>query len=207
MNAIALPLNPPSTSPWSDVSVNPRDLRDADEAELSRAASNGDQTAFAGLLRRYQHPVYGLCYRLLGDREAAADATQETFVRAYASLSSFDPGQRFDLWILRIARNHCYDLLRRRGVRPQADEEAASLAVDTAPTALDRLQEAETSRNLEAALQDLPPSDREVLALYYVQRKKTREIAELTGVAPGTVMARLFRAREKLRKNLAEVAP
>lgn len=207
MNAIALPLNPPSSSPWCDVSVNPRDLRDAEEAELSRAASRGDRAAFTDLLRRYQHSVYGLCYRLLGEREAASDATQEAFVRAYAALSSFDPDQRFDLWLLRIARNHCYDLLRRRGVRPQADEEAAALAVDSAPTALDRLEEAETSRNLEAALQGLPASDREVLALYYVQRKKTREIADLIGVAPGTVMARLFRAREKLRKNLAEAAP
>ncbi len=207
MTAIALPINPPPPSAWCDVSVSPRELRDTQEAELSLAASNGDPAAFTDLLRRYQHPVFGLCYRLLGDREGASDAAQETFVRAYASLSSFDPGQRFDLWILRIARNHCYDLLRRRGVRPQVDEEAASLAVDTAPTALDRIEEAETSRNLEAALQGLPPTDREVLALYYVQRKKTREIAQLIGVAPGTVMARLFRAREKLRKNLAEAAP
>jgi RNA polymerase sigma-70 factor, ECF subfamily len=207
MTATAIPLTTPLTSPWCDVIVRPVEPRDLQEADLSRAASGGDRVAFSELLRRFQQPVFGLCYRLLGERDAAADATQESFVRAYAALSSFDPDQRFDLWLLRIARNHCYDQLRRRGVRPQSDDEAAALAVDGAPTALDRLEEAETGRHLEAALQTLPPQDREVLALYYVQRKKTREIAEVMRVAPGTVMARLFRAREKLRNYLAEVAP
>ena len=207
MTATAILLDTPSTGPWCDVIANPSEVRDLEEAQLSRAASTGDPAAFSALLRRFQQPVFGLCYRLLGERESAADATQESFVRAYAALASFDPGQRFDLWLLRIARNHCYDVLRRRGVRPEVDEEAAALAVDGAPTALERLEEAETGRHLEAALQTLPAQDREVLALYYVQRKKTREIAQVMGVAPGTVMARLFRAREKLRKNLVEVAP
>jgi RNA polymerase sigma-70 factor, ECF subfamily len=207
MTATTLPVTTPLTTPWCDVIAKPVEQRDLQEAELARAASGGDRGAFSELLRRFQQPVFGLCYRLLSERDGAADATQESFVRAYAALASYDPEQRFDLWLLRIARNHCYDLLRRRGVRPQSDDEAAALAVDLAPTALDQLEEAETGRHLEAALQTLPAQDREVLALYYVQRKKTREIAGVMGVAPGTVMARLFRAREKLRKNLAEVAP
>ena len=174
-----------------------------EELALARAARRGDHGAFEQLVRRSQGQVFGLCYRLLGEREAATDAAQETFVRAFAALSSYDPAQRFEVWVLRIARNHCYDLLRRR--QPIADEEEATRVPDGSPTALEKLESAEVTLKLEGALEKLPAPDREVLALYYVQRKKTKEIAELTGVAPGTVMARLFRAREKLRAQLAEV--
>jgi RNA polymerase sigma-70 factor (ECF subfamily) len=175
-----------------------------EELALARAARGGDHRAFEQLVRRSQGQVFGLCYRLLGEREAASDAAQETFVRAFSALSSFDPTLRFDTWVLRIARNFCYDLLRRR--QPVADEEEASQMADAAPTALEKLESAEVTQRLEGAMDKLPAQDREVLALYYVQRKKTREIAELIGVAPGTVMARLFRAREKLRIHLAEVS-
>lgn len=174
-----------------------------EELALARSARSGDRSAFAELVRRAQGPVFGLCYRLLGERDAAADAAQESFVRAYAALDSFDPSLRFDTWVLRIARNHCYDLLRRR--QPMGTEEEAVQAPDASPTALDRLESAEVTRRLEGALETLPAHDREVLALYYVQRRKTKEIAQLLGVAPGTIMARLFRAREKLREKLQEV--
>jgi len=176
-----------------------------EELALARAARGGDHAAFAELVRRSQGAVFGLCYRLLGEREAATDAAQEAFVRAYSALASFDPSLRFDTWVLRIARNHCYDLLRRR--QPQAGEEEAAQAADLSPTALDRLESAEVTRRLESALETLPPQDREVLSLYYVQHRKTREIAQMLGVAPGTIMARLFRAREKLRVQLREVEP
>ncbi len=180
----------------------------SDDLALGRRAFGGDRAAFEALLRRSQGQVYGLCYRLLGERDAAKDAAQESFVRAWSALSSFDPTQRFDIWVLRIARNHCYDLLRRKGARPMADEEPLD-PPDHSPSVLERMEQAEQSRDLEGALGQLPESDREVLSLYYVQRKKTREIAEVLGVAPGTIMARLFRAREKLRRMMtpAEVVP
>ncbi len=176
-----------------------------EELALARAAHGGDHQAFAELVRRSQGAVFGLCYRLLGERDAATDAAQEAFVRAYSALASFDPSLRFDTWVLRIARNHCYDLLRRR--QPQGEEEEAARTADASPSVLDRLESAEVTRKLEGALETLPAQDREVLSLYYVQHRKTKEIAQLLGVAPGTIMARLFRAREKLRVQLAEVEP
>ena len=138
--------------------------------------------------------------------QAAADAAQEAFVRAYAALGSFDPAQRFDVWVLRIARNLCYDQLRRKGFQPALDEEATVAAVDLSPSVEARLEQAQAIRDLESALEKLPPRDREILALYYVQRRTTRDIAEIVGTAPGTIMARLFRARAKLRELLAEAA-
>jgi len=176
-----------------------------EERALARAARSGDRAAFAELMRKSQGSVFGLCYRLLGERDAAADAAQESYVRAWSALTSFDPRSASTFWVLRIARNHCYDLLRRR--QPQAGEEEAQKAPDQAPTALERLESAEGDLQARGAMQELPPGDREVLALYYVQHRKTKEIGQLLGVAPGTVMARLFRAREKLRLKLSEVTP
>ncbi|MGI5861768.1 MAG: RNA polymerase sigma factor [Myxococcales bacterium] len=179
-------------------------LAERDEAALAHAASGGDREAFAELVRRCQGRVYGLCYRLLGERDGASDAAQETFARAFAALDSYDPGQRFDVWVLRIARNLCYDQLRRKGFQPELDDEATVAAVDLSPSVEERLEQAQATRNLESALEKLPPRDREILALYYVQRRTTRDIAEIVGSAPGTIMARLFRARAKLRELLAE---
>jgi len=113
---------------------------EADEHRaLADAAAGGNRTAFAELVRRAQSSVFGLCYRLLGDRTEAADAAQEAFVRAYASLSSFDSSQRFDVWVMRIARNYCFDLLRRKGFRPIGEEEAADMA-DARPSARSALK-------------------------------------------------------------------
>jgi RNA polymerase sigma-70 factor (ECF subfamily) len=182
-------------------------LPESDEERLAALASTGDRSAFCELLRRSQGAVYGLCLRLLGNRDWASDAAQEAFVRAYASLASFDPEQRFEIWVLRIARNHCYDLLRRQGHRPACGESATEALADSSPSAHERLEQAEISRDLESALAELSPEDREVLSLYYVQNRRTREIGRIMGVAPGTVMARLFRARQRLRKQLSEVDP
>jgi RNA polymerase sigma-70 factor (ECF subfamily) len=181
------------------------DATESEDRSLALSAARGNREAFTTLVRRTQGPVFGLCYRLLSQRDAAADAAQETFARAFGALSSFDADQRFDLWVMRIARNHCYDLLRRRGYQPEPDDEAAAAAVDLTPSVHERLEEAERARDLETAMERLSPRDREVLALYYVQKRKTKEIAVVLGVAPGTVMARLFRARERLRRFLEEL--
>src|SRR3954466_3491774 len=89
----------------------------ADEAEWARAAAGGDKAAFARLVEKHKQSVYGLCFRLLapqGSADEARDAGQEAFVRAYTGIRDFDPRQPFAAWVLRIARNHAIDLLRRR---------------------------------------------------------------------------------------------
>src|SRR5919202_1471920 len=84
------------------------------EAALARAAARGDRSAFARLVEMHKRVVYGLCLRLLQDAEEARDAAQETFVRAWSAIGTYDPAQPFTPWLLRIARNHCIDLVRRR---------------------------------------------------------------------------------------------
>ncbi len=169
------------------------------------AARNGDRNAFAALVRSVQRPVYGLCLRLLRNDAEAAEVAQDAFLRAFQNLHRYDETKPFDLWVMAIARNLCLDLLRRRS-RMQTED--VSEMKDALPSTEKSLEEGAIERqerlSLESALSTLPVEDREVLALYYVQKRTTKEIAALMGVAPGTIMARLFRAREKLRKQMKQ---
>jgi RNA polymerase sigma-70 factor (ECF subfamily) len=151
-----------------------------------------------------QRPVYGLCVRLLANEAEASEVAQEAFLRAYQNLGKYDAERPFDLWVLAIARNLCLDILRRRSrLQTQDVDEMKDALASSAPTQEEGAIAGQEKRSLEAAVSTLPPDDREVLALYYVQKRTTKQIAEVMGVAPGTIMARLFRAREKLRKQMA----
>ena len=129
---------------------------------------------------------------------------QEAFLRAYQHLHRFDEERPFDLWVMAIARNLCLDVLRRRSrMRPTDVDEMRETLPSSDKSQLEGAIEREDRLSLESALGTLPDEDREVLALYYVQKRTTKEIAQVIGVAPGTIMARLFRAREKLRKQMS----
>ena len=184
----------------------------ADEAEWARAAAGGDKTAFARLVEKHKQSVFGLCCRLLGAGEEARDAAQESFVRAYTGIRDFDARQPFAAWVLRIARNHCIDLLRRRrptlALESRSDEPEAGVAPELqdhfAMTGESVYQEKEAQRDLDKAVAALPPRYREVIALFHVQHRSYAEIAETLGVPMGTVMTWLHRARKELRANLSE---
>lgn len=175
-------------------------------ADEVRAARSGDRAAFETLVRGVQRPVYGLCLRLLANESEASEVAQETMLRAWQHLDRYDASRPFEVWLLAIARNLCLDLLRRRGKLRMHTSDVQELH-DVLPSGEasqeTRVLEAESRQGLEDALGTLPLTDREVLALYYVQKRTTKEIASVLGVAPGTIMARLFRAREKLRRVLA----
>ena len=182
--------------------------------EEVRRARRGDSNAFAALVKSMQRQVYGLCLRLLADSEEARDAAQETFVRAYTALDTFDASQPFAPWVLRIARNHCLDQLRRRtperrhlpldGEGPYGAPQHREVADPEAPRADEALERAETRGALEAAVAALPPNYREVVHLFHVEHLSYKEIAATLDVPIGTVMTWLHRARARLREALAE---
>ena len=194
----------------------------ADEAIWARAATGGDKAAFGRLVERHKTSVFGLCYRLLngggGSRSSsdeARDAAQEAFVRAFTHISRFDARQPFGAWVLRIARNHCIDLLRRRrptlALVPEARGEdgpepgiSLELADKFATTGEAAVQEREAQRDLDLAVAALPPRYREVIALFHQQHKSYAEIAQTLRVPIGTVMTWLHRARKELRAQLSE---
>ncbi len=169
--------------------------------EEVRRARRGDSDAFAQLVRSIQRPVYGICLRLLRSDAEAAEVAQEAFLRAYQNLHRYDEGRPFDLWVMAIARNLCLDLLRRRSRMSTEDVSEHANVLPSSEASLEQTAiDKQEKKSLEEAMATLSADDREVLALYYVQRRTTKEIAEVMDVAPGTIMARLFRAREKLRK-------
>lgn len=167
------------------------------------AARRGDQHAFASLVRSVQRPVYGLCLRLLANDAEASEVAQEAFLRAYQNLGRYDVERPFDLWVMAIARNLCLDILRRRSkIRSENVDDMKEVLPSSGENQEDGVIAREERLSLESAMATLSADDREVLALYYVQRRTTKEIGSLLGVAPGTIMARLFRAREKLRQRM-----
>lgn len=206
-NALALPF-PVASLPDTASPSCP-----ADEAEWARAACGGDKAAFARLVEKHKAAVYGLCYRLLGSSDEARDSAQEAFVRAFTSLARFDEGQPFGAWILRIARNHCIDLLRRRkptvALEPgKGDEQgpATELPDRFAKDGEQAMQEREAQRDLDAAVARLSPRYREVISLFHVQHRSYAEIAQILGVPMGTVMTWLH-PRPQGAEGLARGAP
>ena len=209
--ALALPF--PLTRPHETA----RPACPTDEAEWARDAAAGDKASFARLVERHKTSVFGLCYRLVGTTEEARDAAQEAFVRAYTSIRAFDARQPFGAWVLRIARNHCIDLLRRR--RPMLALVPEGRGEDPEPGVLPEpadhfamggeqaVQEIEAQRDLDSAVASLPPRYREVIALFHIQHKSYAEIAEALNVPMGTVMTWLHRARKELKSKLAEHLP
>lgn len=182
------------------------------DAALARAAARGDKKAFGQLVDLHKRAVFGLCVRLLRDPEESRDAAQETFVRAYAAVATYDAAQPFAPWLLRIARNHCLDLLRRRvpasaqvqlDAEPEDGAPARELADTEAPAADALLERAQTRTALEAAVAQLPPNYREVVHLFHVEHLSYKEIAGTLDVPIGTVMTWLHRARGRLRETLS----
>ncbi len=172
------------------------------------AARRGDPSAFESLVRSVQRPVYGLALRLLGNEAEAAEVSQEAFLRTYQNLHKYDESRPFDLWVMAITRNLCLDLLRRRTKVRTEELEPMKESLPSGEASLEEGAIARQERqSLEEAMTTLSVEDREVLALYYVQQRTTKEIAQVLGCAPGTIMARLFRAREKLRKKMSPEEP
>lgn len=180
-----------------------------DERTLIQAAQRGDLNAFNDLVLRYQSQVYNLAYRIMGDGDSAADATQEAFISAYRAIGGYRGGS-FRAWLMRIVTNACYDELRRRKRRPTSSLEALHVA-DAAPGEVlmngsegpeAYAQRQDLNRMLHAGLQTLPEEQRVALVLSDVQGHNYQEIAEITGVSLGTVKSRLSRARAKMRDHL-----
>ena len=184
-------------------------LEPADE-HLVSLSKDGNLNAFNRLVERHQAAVYNLCVRLVGDRGAAEDATQEAFLSAFRSISRFDGGN-FRGWLFRIAVNETKDELRRRSRRPFAslslrgpEGEYEIDVPDPAETAADVVEREAVAEGIERALLELPFEQRQVIVLSDVHGYHYEEIARMTGANVGTVKSRIHRGRERLRALLSQ---
>lgn len=180
-----------------------------DEKALIAAAQQGDLDAFNRLVLAYQNMVYNLAYRILGEGDEAADATQDAFLSAYRAIAHFRGGS-FKAWLLRIVTNACYDQLRVKQRRPTASLEALLVTDPESGPSLaeegerpeDHILRQELNRVIQAGIGTLPADQRITLVLSDVQGFSYQEIAEITDVSLGTVKSRLSRARARLRDFL-----
>jgi RNA polymerase sigma-70 factor (ECF subfamily) len=148
--------------------------------------------------------VYRFALRLLGDEQDARDAAQDTLLKVLRHLPSYDPSRSFATWLFGIARNTCIDEHRRR--RRRGTDELGDVP-DAGPSVLASIGRRERADQVRAALERIPPMYREVLVLFHFEHLKYTEIAEVLELPLGTVMNRIFRARQKLRELLEAEAP
>lgn len=185
--------------------------READ-LELLNAVLEGDATAYRGLVEKYQGRVYSMVYGMVRNREDARDITQEAFVKAYRSLSTFRLESSFYTWLYRIAMNLSIDFVRKRKRRETGGFDDSIATRDGDGGIADIHHEEGPSRQLERkelfgrimdAMEKLPEDQRQVILLRELEGLQYKEIADVMGVPEGTVMSRLFYARKKLQKLLA----
>ena len=160
----------------------------------------GDTAAFEPLVARHQRVLFAVALRLVGNYEDARDATQNTFIRAYERLDTFDPERKFFSWIYRIAINECLNLRRARRPHEPLKEHLE------APPRGDAVEAAELTNRVRTAIVELTPEQREVVVLKYFAEMSYDEISDALGLPEKTVKSRLFTARQRLGARLATSA-
>jgi RNA polymerase sigma-70 factor, ECF subfamily len=184
--------------------------RRSDDRELVRRAQEGDKDAFEVLVGKHQGRVFAVAGGILRNREDVEDIAQQVFFKAYFSLKKFDQRAAFSTWLYKITVNECWDLLRKKKVRPlvyesELTEEQAHLYQSTeqgTEDAPDVSEQLETRQQLDRWLDCLDERDRAMLVLKEVQGFTVEEIAEMMGINGNTVKVRLFRARQRIAEKI-----
>jgi RNA polymerase sigma-70 factor (ECF subfamily) len=174
-------------------------LRDEEQHWIAQSR-RGDERAFGHLVDNYQRAVFNLCYRMLWDAAEAEDAAQETFIRAYTRLASFDPNRKFSTWLLAIASHYCIDRLRQRRLNLLSWDHLQPWRhpADPQPGPEEAALRSETQRYVQKLLAGLAPDYRAVLVLRYWHEFSYEEIAQALNSTVPAVKSRLFRARQML---------
>lgn len=170
------------------------------DIELVGRVVSGDHGAFDAIMLRHEDRVFSVCLRIVGDRDRALDATQETFLTVFRKAGQFKGDSALGTWIYRIAVNTCYDQLRkakRRRTDPIPDHLDP---VD--PSAESAIDSAALRPEIQAALDKLPTDFRAAIVLSDIEGMSMAEVAQVLGVPAGTVKSRLFRGRRLLAEQL-----
>jgi len=187
------------------------------EAEEDRVlivqAKTGDRAAFRKLVERHQRRAFAIAVGLVRDENDAREVVQEAFLRVHRGLDSFEGGSTFFTWLYRIVTNLSIDAMRKPSRRESESldpemyedgpEQPLLSRIDGADPA-DVVRRGEIRARIEAALEELPPYHRGVILMRELEGMSYEEMAEAMGVSKGTIMSRLFHARRKLQKALAD---
>ncbi len=180
------------------------------DAELIGESIRGSERSFEELVRRYQRPIIGYVFRMLGDYDSALDVTQEVFIKVYNSLERYSTDYKFSTWLYRIAHNAAIDHMRRNSVNTQSIETengdgAYELQIESPlPSPELERERSEWRTEIEAVVRCLPEAYRDLIILRHAQDLSYDEIAQVAKLPLGTVKNRLFRAREMMREIFIE---
>lgn len=206
----SLPRTAPAPEPAAVLPVKSESR--TEDARLIQRALRGDQFAFKQLLKKYHDPIFNLVYRMIHDKQQVEDLTQETFVKAFASLKYFNEEYAFSTWLYKIATNSSIDFIRKKKLntfsidKPVAMEESdfSFELPDTTYQPDKTLMQGQRSKMIEEAIDKLPEKYRKVIILRHTEERDYAEIAKILKLPIGTVKAHIFRARELLNKALRD---
>ena len=180
-------------------------MTEVSEKKIIEKVLGGDANTFEELVLRYEKTVYNLALRMVGDRDDAFDMTQEAFIKAYGSLSSFRGDSKFSVWIYRITTNVCLDFLRSKSRKQQVsltvsdDDEDAQLDIpDPKADPEQQLIKKISMQSVEEGLKTLPDKQRQILVMRELGGMSYAEIGKALSIEEGTVKSRIFRARKRL---------
>lgn len=177
---------------------------------LIKKAIEGDETAYKKLLENYRGAIFNLLYKMVRNREETEDLVQEAFMKAFNALPTFNDEYAFSTWLYKIAINNCIDHIRKKKLKtysidkpvPSKEGELEREFPDTSMSPDKHILSEEKSNIIETAIEDLPENYRIVIVMRHKEEKSYEEIAEILNIPLGTVKARIFRAREVLKKKL-----
>ncbi|UCC44130.1 MAG: sigma-70 family RNA polymerase sigma factor [Candidatus Zixiibacteriota bacterium] len=187
-------------------------VQDEEGIKISEALA-GDQRAFEFLVKKHKSSVFHIVNRIVRNEDASNDLVQETFMKAFASLASYRSEYRFSTWLYKIAANSSIDFLRKRRIQALSldrpletkDGEVDFEVADNSYNPEKDLERKERRFTIEEAIDSLPIKYRQVIVYRHKDDKSYDEIADLLDIPVGTVKARIFRARELLKKKLKHV--
>ncbi|GGG53930.1 RNA polymerase sigma factor [Bizionia arctica] len=173
---------------------------------LINQITEGDTNAFAILVDRYKELVFTLALRMLKHREEAEEVSQDTFIKAYKSLSKFKGDSKFSTWIYKVAYNTCLDRIKKnkRKYNEVAIDEYTEHQVKTIDNALENMVATERKQAIQDCLYLLPSEESFLITLYYFEDQSLDEIAKVVGLTANNVKVKLFRSRKKLTAILKE---
>ncbi|MFW6160553.1 MAG: RNA polymerase sigma factor [Acidobacteriota bacterium] len=186
------------------------DSASSNDHNLVEKALQGERKAFEMIVRKYQTPLLNYIGRMVGNRELALDMTQDVFLKIHTALSQYKPEYKFSTWLFKITRNHVIDYWRKKKIKAfSTDQEENHLFSKEIPAddpPLCRTMElTEIREKIEAALEKLPTSLRELFVWRHINELSYEEIAEIKDLPLGTVKNRVFQAKEMLRHLIGEI--
>jgi RNA polymerase sigma-70 factor (ECF subfamily) len=177
-----------------------------DDQHLIAATLRGDQASYRLLVEQYQNFVFTVAFKILRNREEAEEAAQDAFLKAYRALAGFEQRSKFSTWLYQIAWRAAIDRQRLKKLDKQSiDDEKSYLQIsDPGLSPSELLQQKNTKKLVQQALDSLKPEDASLLALYYLQEQTVKEISAITGLTESNVKVKLFRLRDSLKNTLGK---